>query len=332
MMILALLLALQDAPDLVTLQNGDTIRGTILALQGGVLTITTEYSKEIKIDATKIRSIVTSKPATVELVDGELLKGKLKAGKNGTLVVESDVAGQTKEMEFGKVKAINPPPVVAAKYRGAIALGAMMSRGNTDRTAVVFSADAERRTEDDRLSLRFLWNYAEDDGVRSARNVFGGLKYDYFFSKWVYGYLSGELYADEFKDLDLRATASLGVGWNVVEYPYLAWSLEGGIAFISNNFDEGEDNSEVAMRAASMLRWQIAEGVVFTDLMVAYPFREEMEFLWRNEATIAVALGAWLGGNWAIKFSNILDYDSEPSGDAERLDVLWLLSLQYTFG
>lgn len=332
MILLAVLLALQDAPDVVTLQNGDTIRGTIVGLSGGVLTITTEYSKEIKIDATKIRSVATSKSATVELVDGEILKGKLKADEKGKLVVESDVAGQTKAIDLAQVKAINPPPVVPAKYRGAVALGGMLSRGNTDRMAITFSAEAERRTEDDRISLRFLWNYSEDDGVRSARNVFAGLKYDYFFSKWVYAYLSGELYSDEFKDLDLRATASLGIGWNVVDRPDLAWSLEGGIAYLSNNFDDGDDNSEIAMRAASLLRWQITEGVTFTDLMVAYPFREEMEFLWRNEATIAVALGAWLGGNWALKFSNILDYDSEPSGDAERLDVLWLLSLQYTFG
>lgn len=322
----------QDKPDVVVLKNGDTISGSIVHLLEGVLTVRTEYSKEVKIEAAKIRSLATSKPVTVELVDGEVLKGRLQAGAEGRIVVVSDLAGKTIEIEMAKVKAINPPPVVPAKYRGAVAVGATLSEGNTDRFTFAVSAEAERRTADDRISFRFLFNYAEEADVRTARNLFAGLKYDYFFSKQFYAYLEGSLFSDTFKDLELRATASVGVGYQWIETEELAFSTEAGIAYLSNNFDESEDISEVAMRLAANFRWKITDGITFTDAFVVFPFREGGEILVRNEASLAIGLGNWLGGTWALKFANIIDFDSNPSDDFKRTDVLWLLALQYTFG
>jgi putative salt-induced outer membrane protein YdiY/small nuclear ribonucleoprotein (snRNP)-like protein len=327
MMLLLLLVG-----DVVELKNGDRITGTVVGVDKGVLTMTTEYAKEIKIELAKVKSITTSKPATVELADGEILKGTLSAGADGKLVVTSEVAGKSAEIDLAKVSRINPPEEVPAKFRGSVGIGALVARGNTDRIAVTVAADAERKTDDDRLSFRFLWNYAEDDGVRSARNVFAGLKYDYFFSKWVYAYVTGELYSDEFKDLDLRAIGTVGLGWLAVDKEDYDLSFEAGVAYVSNNFDEGEDNAEVAARLAMQVVWKITEGVTFKEHLVMYPLREEGEWLARNELSLLVALGDWLGGKWGLKFSNVLDYDSEPSGDRERLDVLWLLSLQYAFG
>lgn len=316
----------QDAADQVTLKNGDTISGTVVGILNGVLTVVTPYSKEIKIDVAQIKGITTGKSAAVLLSDGALLKGKLVAGKEGEIMVQSDLAGPTTSIALAQVKAINPPENPPARYTGSIALGSSHSTGNTERTTVSLSADATRRTDDDRISARFLWNYAEESDRLTARNIFVGLKYDYFFSKYGYGYAGMELYSDEFRDLDLRTVGTIGAGWQALDEPDMSLFLEAGLAYINENFETAVDEDTLAARLAGKFTWTFWDGLVFSDHLTVYP-KFEGGYLLRNEAGISTNLSA----GWGLKFSNILDYNSDPPGTTKETDLLWLLSLTYTF-
>jgi len=314
-------------PDSVRLKNGDVISGGITGLLEGVLTVATPYSKEVKIDVAQIQGIATAKAVVVLLVDGELLKGTLVAGKEGEIVVQSELAGPTRAIALANVKAINPPEEKPARYQGFVALGGSHSSGNTDRTTVSLSAEATRRTEDDRISFRLLWNYGEERDRLTIRNTFAGIQYDYFFSKRFYGYLGTELYVDEFKDLDLRTIGSLGAGYQAIDEATLSLFCEAGIAYINENFKVAADEDTVAVRLAGKVAWTPTEGITFSDSLTIYP-KFEGGVLVRNEAGVTMKL--WEG--WALKFSNILDYNSEPPGTTKKSDWLWLLSLTYTFG
>lgn len=322
-----LFFAQAEKPDVVVLKNGDTISGTLVGSAEGVLIVTTEYAKEIKISLAHVRSITTSKSVNVLLADGELLKGRLAAGQEGQVVVQSDEAGPTKSIELARVTAFNPPEKKPAKYQGSIGLAASLASGNTDRISVALAAEASRRSENDRFSLRFLWNYAEEKDATTSRNVFAGLKYDYYFSPAWYGYLGAEFYRDSFKDLNLRSVGSAGLGWQAIEKSDLSLSLEAGLAYINENFFTIEDTDTLALRLAGRVSWTFCPGVTFTDLLTVYP-KFDGGFLLRNEAGLTTTLG----GGWALKFSNILDYTSDPPPATEDLDLLWLLGITYTFG
>jgi putative salt-induced outer membrane protein YdiY len=155
-------------------------------------------------------------------------------------------------------------------------------------------ARASRKTEKDRFSLRFLYNYAEEDGEVSARNTYSALKYDYFFTEKTYGLIGIELLSDEFKDLNLRTVVGPGVGYQVCDKPDKSLGLEAGVSYFSEDRKEVEDFGEYQLR---------------------------------NEA----ALASPLTSGWSLKLTNIIEHDSNPPVGIEKSDIYWLFGLAYNF-
>ena len=68
--------------------NGDKLTGTVVKVEGGKLTLKTDYAGAIEIQVDKVKKIITDNPAEVHLVGGEILKGKIKTTEDGKLAVE----------------------------------------------------------------------------------------------------------------------------------------------------------------------------------------------------------------------------------------------------
>jgi hypothetical protein len=64
------LIAAGALADEIVLVNGDRLTGTVVKVEGGKLTLKTEYAGPIEIQADKIKSIMTDHPAEVHLVGG----------------------------------------------------------------------------------------------------------------------------------------------------------------------------------------------------------------------------------------------------------------------
>ena len=314
--------------DELILENGDRISGTIISMDKGILTLSTSYSEPVKIQRTKIKRITMKNDAVLQLLNGEVLKGKLDTEENGSMYIQStDARGKTM-VDWSKVSAINPPPAVGPKWKGNITLGGNAQTGNTSRSSLSLGADATRRTLDDRISFRFLYNYAKENHVMSTRNIYGALKYDYFFTKAFYGYVGIELLNDKFKDLSLRAIVGPGVGYQIWEDPVKFLSVEAGLTYVSDNYKIAEDKDYLSARLAGNFSYKLWDRVVFGDQFILYPNLDHLgRYKLRNEASITSALGS----GWALKFANILERDSNPPLGIRKNDINWILGLQYSF-
>jgi putative salt-induced outer membrane protein YdiY len=312
--------------DRIVLNNGDRLTGTVEGIENGLLTLRTDYSKPIKIQVSKIRKIFTDKPVDVHLSEGEILKGKLNTLADGKMVIESSDEGEAAVFYWNKVKAINPPD--KSKWTGDLTLSGNHQSGNTERIGASAGARASRKTEKDRFSLRFLYNYAEEDGEVSARNTYSALKYDYFFTEKTYGLIGIELLSDEFKDLNLRTVVGPGVGYQVCDKPDKSLGLEAGVSYFSEDRKEAEDDQWVTGRLAGDLRLKIFEPITLTDYLLIYPSFEDFgEYQLRNEA----ALASPLTSGWSLKLTNIIEHDSNPPVGIEKSDIYWLFGLAYNF-
>jgi putative salt-induced outer membrane protein YdiY len=314
--------------DEVVLVNGDKMTGTVVKVEGGKLTLKTEYAGAVEIQADKIKSIITDHPAEVHLVGGEVLKGKIKTTEEGKLSVEPSPERTASTVEMSKVVAINPPPKPPAKLTGNISLGGAYQTGNTDRRSFSAAADASIKGERDRFGIRFLFNYAEEKEEVTARNTYGSLKYDYFFTKQFYGYLGLEMLRDRFKDLNLRTIVGPGVGYQVWDDPVKFLFLEGGIAYYAEDRRDAEDDSWVAARLAGAFRYTLSKYLTFSDRLEIYPsLANANDFTLRNEAAILSPIGA----GWSLKLANIIEYDNDPPKYISKTDMTWILGLQYSF-
>ncbi len=314
--------------DEIILKNGDRLTGTVTSAEGETLLLETDYSDPVKILKSKVMKINIAEPAEIHLIQGEILKGKVRSEGDGKIIIEAIPGREDAHVAWNNVAAINPPPKKKSTWNGDVTVGANKQSGNTERTSAFIGATAVRRTPQDRYSLRYLFNYAEEDSEISARNTYGAGKYDYFFTEKFYGYLSVELLNDEFKNLNLRTVVGPGVGYQFWDDNIKSLLLEGGISYFSENLEEGEDTDWITARLAADLRYTLWGSVVFSDYLVVYPSLEDSgQYQLRNEAAISTALSS----DWSLRLAHILERDSNPPLNVKKNDQNWILGLQYGF-
>jgi putative salt-induced outer membrane protein YdiY len=312
--------------DSIILENGDTLTGTVERVIRGKLILKTDYAGAIEIQVDKIKQIFTDNPVEVHLTTGEILKGKIKTGGDGKIVVEESPERQVAVDDWTKVISVNPPP--PKLWSGSINLGGSLQSGNSDRAGAHISASTVWRREQDRFMLNYEFNYAEEDRVVTTRNHFGTIEYNYFFKKKFYGYMGIELQNDKFKDYTLRFALGPGVGYQVWEDPVKFLLFEVGLAYVNINRYEGPHDEYLAARLASEFRYKIFSFLAFAEKVEFYTsLGEGGKYKARNEAALIAPVIA----GWALRLSNIIDYDSDPPTGVKRGDISWILSLQYSF-
>jgi len=320
--------------DKVILENGDTLTGTIEKMAEGKLTFKTDYAGIIEIQMAKVKQIITDKPIALHLTSGEVVTGKVKSAEEGKLEVEpSPERGET-TVELQKIASINPPPKELPKWHGSIAAGGYLQSGNTDRAGVSFSAAAERRSENDRFKFRYLFNYAQENGEMTARNNYGDIAYDYFFTKKFFGFVGIELLNDIFSDTKLKTFVGPGIGYQLWDDPVKSLSFDVGVSYFNWDRYQGQDESGIAARLGFDFRYNIFKWLSFGDRYVFYPtIGSGGIYFWRNEAALNIPLGEipFLAGRWSLKIANILDYNSDPAPGFKSLDVQWIGGLQFSF-
>jgi putative salt-induced outer membrane protein YdiY len=224
-------------------------------------------------------------------------------------------------------------PENLGRWTGAVSIGASVSSGNTNKRTATATADAQLRRENDRWKFNAYWSYADQkvDGVRqlSERKLGGTGQYDYFLTKRLFAYVSAGGQYDAIAELDLRTTIGTGLGYQLYEREDLKWALEGGIAWVDENYvDDTADNDFIAARAASDLAWTVREGVDFLQRVEVFPSLEDSDDVYgRADQRLRVALTKTM----FAQLQYVLEYDNTPAPGKDRLDHLVALTLGLTF-
>jgi putative salt-induced outer membrane protein YdiY len=162
--------------------------------------------------------------------------------------VKAEQVAEPVTVDLASVKRINPKPPLRTNLRANAGLS--ITGGNTDTQDIYADAEFMARTLQNRYTIGALYKRSEDDNVKTADKALGYLKFDHFFATKWYGYANATGEQDEFKDLDLRATLGVGVGYQFIESDRTNLSLEGGLSYVDENYTIAEDNSFAAVRGA----------------------------------------------------------------------------------
>lgn len=314
--------------DVIILQNGDRITGRVMTLKENIVTIETEYAEPIRVRVERVQRIETNEKVEIHLKSGEIMRGSIITSPEGKPMVSAGPGRNATVIDWNEVTAVNPPPLEESKWSGAVTAGGGLKSGNNDRVQVSVGAEAERRSGKDRYSIRFLYNYAEEEEKITARNTYVSTKYDYFITLKSFGYIVIELLSDDFIDLNLRTVIGPGVGYQIWDDAVRSLLVEGGISYFSEDRDLAGDDSWITARLATSYRQRLLKSIVFNEQLILYPSLEHGgEYQMRNEASITSPLYE----GWSFKLSNILEYDSDPPQGIESNDWQWTAGLQYGF-
>jgi putative salt-induced outer membrane protein YdiY len=324
--------------DQVKLKNGDVLTGTITAIDGGKLVLKTVAAGDVTIDLAQVDSFATDNPAKVEVKKGpeetEVVEGKVDMASGGNVSIAA--AGGARTVPLADLASINKPPF-KAEWKGSLVGAATITRGNTvtDSTAIEF--DAVRRGLVDRITFDAWYRSARSrdpstfvtSTTQRQMGEFG--KYDYFLSKKLYAYAMERAEKDAIADVDLRFTAGVGLGWQVIESADTNFNTEGGLGWFQEEHsaptptDEGL-SARVAYHFDHIL-FKKYETAFFNDASAYKVFGDPDDYLvhfkagLREKLTDSFFAQQWVDWTW----------DSTPAPGKKRDDVVYYIGIGWTF-
>lgn len=323
------LISIVAVGDEIKTTDGSVIYGEVVALTGGKLTFKTAFAGDIVIPWEQVAEIRTEKPLPIHMGEEGVLTATLRSPEAGRAEVISASEVVSGTVDLTRITDINPPPPPPVAWHGSVVVAYTQSTGNTENITGLLRADANRRTERDRLTFGALWNYKEDENELTERNAYFLGKYDYFITKRLFGYGNLRLETDEFKDLTLRTIVGAGLGYQFVETERANFFGEGGISYINENYDEAEDESFAAGRLAYSLRyWLIQDKLRFLhDLEWLVSFENSSDWLLNTDTGLRLKIS----DRWSANASVLFSYDNEPAPGTEEEDTIYALGLAYEF-
>lgn len=312
----------------IVLSNGDTITGEITKMKKDKLFVKTRAMGEIGIERKYIETFSTDKYIEVHTSEGEKLLGMIEKDRNGMVRV---VAKDSDTIESVFIKNINvlgklPDPV---QWEFRLNAGLSGAEGNSELFNLNFGSYIKRRAERSRLTFDGQYLFEEDDGDKSKDEWYTDVKYDYFFTKKVYGFSTVRAQRDEIADLDLRLSLSPGVGYQWYESKELNFSTEIGPAFLYENFSNGDDdNREITGRLAYFF-----DKLVFNRLSVFHNTKFFPKITDPTDLYLTTSAGfrSNITETMFTEARVTVEHDTTPADDAEETDIYYTLGLGVSF-
>lgn len=332
--ILAGALAGNALADVVYLNNGDRVSGTVISADEGAIKLSTPSMGEVTIQMAEVSTFTTDNPVELHLDDGAVLKQAVVAGAGGQIGTGEGEAAGGQGIPLTSIKSINPTPPEKIKWSGSMTAGAIATRGNTNTEAANAALDAQRRSEEDRLTLNAAYNYSrektEDEGARvTMENWLVAGKYDYFLTEKWYVYGNAKVERDHIANLDLRVTPGAGAGYQWIESEKTNFNTEAGLTWVYERYTDPDDTREhVAGRFAHHYDRQINENVKFVHNLEILPSLEDLgEFLLTADAGLRATLTKDFFGEVKVQ----LQHNSQPAQGKEKNDVRYMINVGWGF-
>jgi len=345
LLLLAGLLA-PAAADTVTLADGSRMVGTIQSLTGGKLLLATDYAGTLELDAAQLASIETTQTVNVRLISGDRLVGKIDwSAADACPIVQTEVGPI--RISLDKIAAIwleggRSPEVAAleeqiakaraefeaqqARWAAIFELSLFDTEGNSEVFRVHGKAEAIRKSTKDLLKFFVYAEYSEEDDVRSTNEVRGGAYYEYLFTERLFGYGKFELEYDEFENLDLRVSTTVGVGYYWIKRDTQELKTRAGIGYLHESFMDGTQDDSAQAELGLDYRLDITPWLRFTTENSWYPtFDSLRDYRLVSDNAFLIPLAG--SDKWKIKLGALYEYNSFPPAGFERLDQTYSASI-----
>jgi putative salt-induced outer membrane protein YdiY len=319
--------------DEVTLTNGDHLKGKIVNLIDGKLTFKSDMAGETKIDLSKIQTISSDEPVKVELKDKTILDQRLAASTNGRFSIVGTAAVPSQTFAVADIVTINKPE---PKWTGNIAANVTSTHGNTRKDSVGANLRLTKRTDNDRTTITGDYAKTKDEDPVTGDKITtedwwrASAKYDYFFTKKLYGFIDGRYEKDAIAELDRRVIIGAGVGYQWIEKPDFKFSTEAGLASKYEKFDDPNNttNSDITLQLGYNLEWKLMKDLTLLHDLTIYPAIDKFSDYY---LTTTGELRYNVSASIFLNAKAILNYDKTPAPGKGSTDTKYMLGLGYTF-
>ncbi|MCJ7778926.1 MAG: DUF481 domain-containing protein [Sedimentisphaerales bacterium] len=321
--------------DEIILTNGDRLTGKIIKLIDGRLVFQSDMAGEVTVDASKVQTFSSDGSIKIHLKDGTILNQKVRKTSPGRFAIDAGDVLQAQEFGMSYIAAINPPEKPEPKWTGNITGGVTSTHGNTKTDFANASVDLKRRAEKDRIQLAvdYARGSQEDPDTGESKVTENWwktkAKYDYFFTKKIYGYVDNRYEKDSIAQLDRRVVIGGGGGYQWIESEDMNFSVEAGLASLYEKFDNVSDSdSKMSAQLGYNFDRKLLKTVKLLHNLTYYPSLEEFSDYY---LTASAEIRAYFTRQMFANFKAILDYDVTPAPGAGDTDVKYILGVGWSF-
>ena len=315
--------------------NEDRLTGKIDHVLESKMVFKSDVAGKVTIEMSKIQTFSTDAPVSVYLKDDNVLLQKIDSSEPGKFAIAGAGIVKAQEFELTAISSINPPPKPEPKWTGNISAGFTSTHGNTRTNNISASANLSKRTEKDRTQLSADYAKARqkdpDTGEKNTTEDWwrSKAKYDYFFTKKLYGYLDGRYEKDAIAQLDRRMIVGSGGGYQWIESEDMNFSTEAGVASLYEKFDNQTDsNSEISVQAGYNFDKRLMKNVKFIHELTYYPSMEKFsDYFLTSTAEVRANFTETMFTNFKVIFG----YDATPAIGTGATDVKYIWGIGYNF-
>ena len=280
--------------------------------------------------------------AASEVRAEEVLRAEIQRlrAENAALRAAHETSRQTitdLRTELHVARAAGAPPSAAevaavekikSPWKADIALGGNFNRGNTDSSLFNLRATGVRETESDRLTLVASGDLGETGGERSAEKASGSANYRRAIHERLYWMLNFAGEYDALANLDYRLTLSPGLGYYFFKNEDMELSLEGGPAYVLEQFRDQDPNSTIRGRLAQEFIYRLNSRVrLFQNAELLSNFERLEDWILTAELGVETSLTDRL----ALRLTGRDRYANQPAPGREKNDISVIGLLVYKF-
>ena len=336
------ILPLLSRADSVETSDGSIIQGEIMGMLDGNLTIQTAFAGKIKIPYTRIASIKSEREISIRLDDNRTFDGSIEKADDNLLTI----SGSDQSFEFSEIKHLwdadsTDPLILDAqknslamlmKWKHAIGFDLTGASGNTDSFGLGIRLDSSYENKMRGYDFYLSYLNSTKRNVTIVDETTFGVDYESRFFEELAWYAKTDLENDRLEEVDLRATAALGLKYSWIEAQNYKTSIRGGAAF---RFEElGSDSvknlSEPALDFGLEHAQQLKKFLFLeSDLSYIPNIDDFSDFLFRKDTALVLPLDK--KEDWKIRSGLAGTYNSTPVPGKEEVDLKYYLRLVYDF-
>ena len=362
------MLATTAQADTVVLTNGDHLTGSVTQLDGGKLTVHTDYAGDVVIAFDKVSSVKMDKPVILSLAvpppPGQKPGKRLDIRKEEITAI--DRSGKDFTVTTAKGTEEIPGPILTTvrtaaaqqAYEASLRPGWLhdwtavanvsfaLARGNSDTTTIGTGITLVRPTRTDKTSLYYTEIYTHDGILNetTADHTAAGARYDHNLNPKLFTFGTVDFATDALQYLDLRTVAGGGFGWHAIAKPKQQFDVLGGIVWTHENyssftttnptpppaniFTPAETNSFAALDFGEQYTRKLGAASSFTEQAYIFPDLQDTS---QYRATLNAGLSTKIKSflSWQTTVSDV--YVTNPPPSTKDNDFILTTGLGFTF-
>jgi putative salt-induced outer membrane protein YdiY len=315
--------------DRIHFTDGDSISGSLVSIEDGKVKWLSGTVGEVLIEQHHVSRIETGAHYDLKTSGREL--------NNCWMFIQRDqqhlhcdqgvqVLSSWKLVVAAGETLTEPLPLLTQK--GNLKIAIEDSSGNNNITKYDVEARSELRFVESRhtIALRYQEESAESQTTRNKWNT--SYQYDQFFTEQWFATGNAFYEEDEFREIDQRATAGLGMGYQFLETTYYDLLAKTTFNYVNQQFTNGIDRSNPAILWNLDFAWRFNDkGMeLFHRHALLQSFNQSDDF----EVSTLTGFRYPINGHFSSVIQLEYDYDNLPAEDqVDKKDQKWSIGVNY---